>query len=110
MTAQPESPAGSGGAKASGERLHTTDIVAQEAAAARTPEAADATLVEVLEDAQEALKAATDLAGRRLDSLWNPETRGYEPSDEADVLHDVINENVRATYRLRRALRMARQG
>ena len=88
-------------------RLHTTEVVAQEKAA--QPADTEESLAEILEEAQRALKASTDLAADRLESLFNPETRRYEPRAEADTLHDIINENVRATLRLRRALRIAQR-
>jgi hypothetical protein len=88
-------------------RLHTTEVVAQENAAQSAD--AEESLVEILEGAQRALKASTDLAADRLESLWNPDARKYEPREEADTLHDIINENVRATLRLRRALRAAQR-
>lgn len=107
MTNQPNNGGAPG--NESGERLHTTEVVAREQRAMARWNADDATLVEVLDGVQAALKASTDLAGERLASLWDPTTQSYAPRAEADVLHNIINQNVIAALRLRRAQRMAKK-
>lgn len=85
---------------------HTTEVVHAETAAAASPEHVEDSASDILASAMEALKASTQIAGARLNAIFNPETRKYEPRAEMIALHDIINANLSATVRLSRAQRM----
>lgn len=89
------------------EPVHATEVVAAENAAAVSPARVDDTLVEILDHALAALKESTKIAGDRLNAIWNPETKRYEPRAEMVALHGIVNKNLSATMRLKRALRQA---
>lgn len=93
--------------EAASEPLHTTEVVAQETARATSSEHAEDSLVDILDAALTSLKEGTKVAADRLNAIWNPETRRYEPHAEMVALHRIVNKNVTATMRLRRALRIA---
>lgn len=88
-----------------GTPLHATEIVAQEKAAEASPEHAEDSLVDVLDGALTALRESTKIAVDRLNTIWNPATRQYEPHAEMVALHNIVNKNLLAAMRLKRALR-----
>lgn len=86
---------------------HASEIVAQENAAAASPDHAEDSLTDILDGALSALKESTKVASERLNAIWNPENRQYEPRAEMVTLHQIINKNLSATMRLKRALRQS---